>query len=131
MCKFLGLLLIIVGGFLLFEGFERKEAAATKPDLAAAGWVNSLEASPRVNAQLIRLGAGGLLIVSSGVLMEAELGHFVEELGVEEALLAGLGLEDFGLEGVNALLVDGFVVKAGRKGGLTTQSDKSRDRQNC
>ena len=64
MCKALGLLLIIVGGFLLFEGFERKEAAAAKPDLAAAGWVSSLEASPHLNPQLVCLVAGGLLIVA-------------------------------------------------------------------
>jgi hypothetical protein len=65
MCKVLGLLLIIVGGFLLFEGFEHKVATATKPDLAAAtGWVNSFETSPRAAAPLLCLVGGGVLIIA-------------------------------------------------------------------
>jgi hypothetical protein len=63
--------------------------------------------------------------------MEAEFSHLMEELGIEKTLLAGLGLEDFGLEGIDALLVDGFVVKAGRMGRPTTKSEKSRDGKQC
>jgi hypothetical protein len=40
----------------------------------------------------------------------------MDDFGVEEALLAGLGLEDLGLESVDALLVEGFVVEAGGTG---------------
>jgi len=72
---------------------------------------------------------GSFLILSGGVLMKAELGHLVHKLGIEEALLARLGLEDFRLEGVDALLVDGLVVKAGGVGGLRTKSETSR--QHC
>jgi hypothetical protein len=65
MCKVLGLLLIIVGGFLLFEGFEHREATAAKTDVAAAtGWVSSLETSPHANPQLFCLAGGGLLIIA-------------------------------------------------------------------
>ena len=64
MGKVLGLLLIIVGGFLLFEGFERKEAAAAKPEPSTTGWIDTLQAAPHGGAHLACLAAGGLMIVA-------------------------------------------------------------------
>jgi hypothetical protein len=56
--------------------------------------------------------ASGFLTIPGGILAEAELGHLVHQFGVKEALLAGLGLEDFGLKSVDALLVECLVVEA-------------------
>jgi hypothetical protein len=64
MGRVFGLFLIIVGGFLLFEGFERKDGAAAKSNLAAAGWVNSFEASTHSVQQAAFLVGGGILIVA-------------------------------------------------------------------
>jgi len=55
--------------------------------------------------------AGGFVSITGGVLAEAYLGHLVDEFGVEETLLTGLGLEDFGLERIDALLVEVLVVE--------------------
>jgi hypothetical protein len=65
MCKVLGLLLIIIGGFLLFEGVEHREASAAQTEGATGpGWINSLEAAPHANSHLLCLAGGGLLIVA-------------------------------------------------------------------
>jgi hypothetical protein len=48
--------------------------------------------------------------VAGSILLETELGHLVDEFGVEEALLAGLSLGNSGLEGGNAVLVDELIV---------------------
>jgi hypothetical protein len=56
--------------------------------------------------------ASGFLFIAGSILVDAEFGHLVDQLGVEETLFAGLGLEDFGLKSVDALLIDGFVVEA-------------------
>jgi hypothetical protein len=55
---------------------------------------------------------GGLFPIPVCILANAELRHLVNQFGIQEALLAGLGLEDFGLECVDAFLVEGFIVKA-------------------
>ena len=54
--------------------------------------------------------AARLVDIARGILLEAEFRHLVNEFGVEEALLAGLCLGNPGLEGCNAVLVDGFIV---------------------
>ncbi len=51
----------------------------------------------------------GLLHVAGGVLLQAELGHLVDEFGVKVALLAGLGLIDFGFKRGDAFLVGGLL----------------------
>ncbi len=61
--------------------------------------------------------AGGFFHVAGGILVGAELDHFMDKLGVEEALFAGLGLGGPDFEGINHLLVGDFVVERCRKGG--------------
>jgi hypothetical protein len=55
--------------------------------------------------------ACGLLELSNGVLVSAELDHFMHELCVKEALLTRRGLCGAGFKRGNALLIDGLVVR--------------------
>ena len=54
-----------------------------------------------------------LFHVAGGVLAQAELGHLVHQLGVEEALLARLRLAGAASRAWMLLLVEGLVVETG------------------
>jgi hypothetical protein len=58
----------------------------------------------------------GLVLIASGGLAQAEFGHLMHDLSVEETLVARLSDEGLGFEIVNRPLVDGFVIESGGAG---------------
>jgi hypothetical protein len=56
---------------------------------------------------------GCLFDVAGGILLDAQLGHLMDQLGVEETLLARLRLIGARLKGLDALDVHRFVVDSG------------------
>jgi hypothetical protein len=72
---------------------------------------------------------GGLFKITGGILSHAQLGHFVDQLGIDETLLARLGLKSPGFKGINAVLVRDFVIKsrgASRERGHCEQNEDSQ-----
>ena len=57
---------------------------------------------------------------------QAELGHLMDQLGVEEALFAGLRLAGADLKRVDALLVEMFVIDPEAQGGIVVAARSAR-----
>jgi hypothetical protein len=73
--------------------------------------------------------AGCLVAIAVGILVDAILRHLVNKFRVEKTLFPRLSLKDFGLEGINAVLVDDFVVITGRASGEHADCEKNEYRQ--
>jgi len=70
---------------------------------------------------------GGLFPVAGGVFLQAELGHLVNQLRVEKALVAGLGLAGLDRKRIDGLLIEGLVVEPRGERRKRCHSDKHED----
>jgi len=68
-----------------------------------------------------------LVGIASGILLHTVLGHLMDELGVKEALFAGLSGGNSCFEGGDALLVDGLIVGGRCEGGQNRRRDSEHD----
>jgi hypothetical protein len=100
-------------GTAVMEELSKAEGAVAEEDLGVFEALIVIgHAEVELVGEVLNLlkEVGGLIGVASRILLHAEFGHLVDELGVEEALLAGLSGWDTGLKGGDGGLINGFVV---------------------
>src|SRR6266581_2337883 len=66
--------------------------------------------------------------IAGGILLQAELSHLVDELSIEEALLAGLSLVNPLLQGGDGILIEWLIVGRGRKRGNRERGEDNEHR---
>ncbi len=71
MNKLIGIILIVVGGFLFFQGWTRKDSMAGSASEAGAKMANAVDGGSRVPKHMIYMVGGGILaLVGVGVAMK-------------------------------------------------------------
>ena len=72
---------------------------------------------------------GGFIHVAGRILAHADLGHLVDQLSIEETLLAGFGLVGAEFEGLDSGKIEGFVIDAGGTHRQSSKTEKKSDGQ--
>jgi len=70
MNKIIGVLLIIVGGFLIFKGINRQDSIAGKADSAGSSIANSVDGGTRTPTHTVWI-VGGAVVAVAGLAVAA------------------------------------------------------------
>jgi hypothetical protein len=69
MIKIVGLVLLIAGGVLVFQGLSRKDSLLGQAAEVGTQVANKVDGGGRVAEHLVKIGGGAVLIVVGGVLL--------------------------------------------------------------
>ena len=70
MNKIIGIILIIVGGFLIFKGINRQDSIAGKADSAGSSIANSVDGGTRTPTHTVWI-VGGAVVAVAGLAIAA------------------------------------------------------------
>lgn len=74
MIKIIGLVLVIVGGVLVFQGLSRKDSLLGQAAEAGTQVANKVDGGGRVANHFVKIGGGAVLILVGGALFFRKVG---------------------------------------------------------